>query len=105
MDMKGETFADDEGYRTFAHQLVERIGALPGVRSAALAGPALPTSGSYGLTLVAEGATDRRRRTQRRTESARARPGLSMPHPCRVRTALGTAGLRLSRTWDLRLPK
>ena len=54
MDMKGEAFADDEAYRTFAHQLVERIGAQHGVVAAALAGPALPTSGSYGLTLVTE---------------------------------------------------
>jgi putative ABC transport system permease protein len=57
MDMKGETFADDAVYRTFAHQLVDRVAALPGVRSAALSGPALPTSGSYGITLVPEGAT------------------------------------------------
>jgi putative ABC transport system permease protein len=56
MDMKGETFADDETYRTFARQLVERVAALRGVRAAALSGPALPTSGSYGLTLVDEGA-------------------------------------------------
>jgi len=59
MDMKGEAFVEDEAYRTFARQLVERVSALRGVESAALAGPALPTSGSYGLTLIAEGVAAR----------------------------------------------
>jgi putative ABC transport system permease protein len=54
MDMKGESFAADESYRSFARGLVERAQALPGVRVAAVVGPGIPGTAMYGFSATTE---------------------------------------------------
>ncbi|HKH43866.1 MAG TPA: ABC transporter permease [Thermoanaerobaculia bacterium] len=53
LDLTGERFADSDLYRTVVGQLYDRLSALPGVESAALEGPGIPTgewnSASFSL--------------------------------------------------------
>jgi len=53
LDLTGERFADSDLYRTVVSQLYDRLSALPGVESAALEGPGIPTgewnSASFSL--------------------------------------------------------
>jgi predicted permease len=50
LDLTGQRYGDSDVYRAFARQLYERLAALPGVESAALEGPGVPTGEWYSAS-------------------------------------------------------
>jgi predicted permease len=58
LDLKGKAFSENGPIWTLARQLLERVPALPAVRSAALAGPGMPTDSWYGADFNLEERTD-----------------------------------------------
>jgi len=55
VDLKGPRYASDEAVWSLADEARERIAALPGVSSVALAGPSIPTDGWNGTYADLEG--------------------------------------------------
>jgi putative ABC transport system permease protein len=52
--IQGSELASDTVLQTLIVEARERLGALPGVESVALAGPAIPTDSSHGFTVILE---------------------------------------------------
>jgi predicted permease len=58
LDLAGERYKDSDDYRAFARQLHERLAAVPGVQSAGLEGPGIPTGEWYSASFSLEGKPD-----------------------------------------------
>ncbi len=54
MDLTGERFKDSDVYRAFARQLHDRLSAIPGIESAALEGPGIPTGDWHSASFSVE---------------------------------------------------
>lgn len=55
LDLSGERYQGSDDYRAFARQLHERLTAIPGVESAGLEGPGIPTGEWYSASFSLEG--------------------------------------------------
>lgn len=54
VDLKGRRYADTEVMTTLARQYLERLQATPGIRSAVIQAPGIPTDGGAGNSFVVE---------------------------------------------------